>query len=243
MKLTLLLPALVLGLIISTSSETLAFGGAPGGPFSNGSFFSNEGTFSAVVRGENLTGILQFSTTAGAGAAFQIVTEDPTTGSPTLLDTNSGRGSTGVATIYYDGDTYIGNSQGALDPQASTMTVMFQADSRQQGQSTQDISIEEVTTSGNTTKVNESQLNYFDSLYINGSANCKTSNAFPNQKFQGDGEAEIQFMNFNGITPLVDADFFPISVTGVRLSNTASSFYTDNVQAPSVSRVSTLVTP
>jgi hypothetical protein len=243
MKDTLLLPALVLGLIVSTSFEASAFGGAPGGPFSNGSFFSNEGTFSAVVRGENLTGTLQFSTTAGAGAAFQIVTEDPTTGSPTLLDTNSGRGSTGVATIYYDGDTYIGNSQGALDPQASTMTVMFQADSRQQGQSTQDISIEEVTTSGNVTRVNRSQLNYFDSLYINGSANCKTSNAFPNQKFQGDGEAEIQFMNFNGITPLVDADFFPISVTGVRLSNTASSFYTDNVQAPSVSRVSTLVNP
>jgi len=239
MKLTLLLPALVLGLIISTSSETLAFGGAPGGPFSNGSFFSNEGTFSAVVRGENLTGILQFSTTAEAGAPFQIVTEDPTTGSPTLLDTNSGRGSTGVATIYYDGDTYIGNSQGALDPQASTMTVMFQADSRQQGQSTQDIQIVEIT--GN--RQNRSQLNYFDSLYINGSANCKTSNAFPNQKFQGDGEAEIQFMNFNGITPLVDADFFPISVTGVRLSNTASAFYTDNVQAPSVSRISTLVNP
>jgi hypothetical protein len=120
------------------------------------------------------------------------------------------------------------------------MTVMFQADSRQQGQSTQDISIEEVTAPG---RVNRSQLNYFDSLYINGSANCKTSNAFPNQKFQGDGEAEIQFMNFNGITPLVDADFFPISVTGVRLSNTASAFYTDNVQAPSVSRISTLVNP
>jgi hypothetical protein len=237
MKLTLLIPTLATGMLMSFSYEASAFGGPPGGPFSNGSYFPNDGTFSAVVRGENLTGTLQFSTTAGAGSAFQIVTEDPITGEPKLLDTKAGRGSTGVATIYYNGDTYIGNSQGSLNPQASTMTVMFQADSRQQGQSSKDIKIADVTAGIR----DEMIINYFDSLYISGAANCKTSNALPNQKFQGDGEAEIQFINFDGVTPFVAAESFPFSVTGVRLSNTSSSFYTDKVQAPSVSRVSTLV--
>ena len=96
---SLLLSALAVGLVLCTSSEVRAFGGPPGGPFSNGSYFPNDGTFSAVVRGENLTGTLQFSTTSGAG--------------PEAVGGTGGIGSTGVATIYFDGDTYQGNSQGA----------------------------------------------------------------------------------------------------------------------------------
>ena len=234
---SLLITTLTLSFALSTPSESLAFGGPPGGPFSNGSYFSNEGTFSAVVRGENLTGTLQFSTTEGAGAPVQFEVVDPNTGNPTLLDTNSGQGSTGVSTIYYDGDTFQGNSQGSLNSEASTMTVMFQADFQQQGQQ-EDIFVSEVIV-GNT---NQREINYFDSVYLSGAANCRTSNAFPNQKFEGDGEAEMQNLLFpGGGTPIVNAIAFPISVSGVRLSNTTSNFFVSDVQAPSVNRINTVI--
>ena len=201
-----------------------AFGGPPGGPFSNGSYFPNDGTFSAVVRGTDAAGILQFSTTSG----------------------NTGIGSSGVSTIYYDGDTYIGNSQGAYDPSASTMMVNFQAGSQGQGQWTIDV-IKSVLNSSNSTDTGKTipyqQVNFFDSLYLNGYADCKTSNSFPNQKFSGSGKAELQILKFNGNIPFLDAVDFPIAVSGVRLSNTASTFTQTAVRPPSFNQFILLSNP
>jgi hypothetical protein len=228
----LLLGCLVAMLQFICLHEACAFGGAPGGPFSNGSYFPNDGTFSAVVRGENLTGTLQFSTPSNAS-------------------------STGVASVYYDGDTYLGNSQGATNPADSTMTVNFQADAEGQGQNeilVQTPVVTQVTTlatgaNGTITPVQTQQTEfevtreilYFDSLYLNGAAECKTSNAFPNQKFEGAGEAELQYYVFSGNTPVLDAVRIPLSVTGVRLSNTSSTFATAEVRPPSVNEFSVLV--
>lgn len=234
----LLIGSLAAVLQLISSPEALAFGGAPGGPFSNGSYFPNDGTFSAVVRGENLSGTVQFSTTAGSGA--------------------TGAGSTGVATIFYDGDTFQGNSQGAYNPQASTMTVNFQADVEGQGQNSIIVQTPVTTTettnvinpltgqvtpvqTSNTQFVPTRQYQFFDSLYLNGAAECKTSNAFPNQKFSGSGEAEFQQLEFAGNTPFLDAVRLPITITGVRLSNTASTFTTANVRPPSQNEFSLLV--
>ncbi len=228
----LLIGSLVAMLQFSSAPEARAFGGAPGGPFSNGSYFPNDGTFSAVVRGENLSGTVQFSTTSGSGT--------------------SGNGSTGVSTIYFEGDTFLGNSQGAYNPQASTMEVNFQADVQGQGQNTIDVetpvttfgtstSNGVVTNTSTTTFQTTRQILYFDALYLNGVANCKTSNAFPNQKFSGSGEAEFQQLVFTGNTPFLDAVNLPISVTGVRLSDTSSTFATADVIPPSVNSFSVLV--
>jgi hypothetical protein len=228
----LLIVSLVAILQLTSVPEAHAFGGAPGGPFSNGSYFPTDGTYSAVVRGENLSGTVQFSTTAGSG--------------------ETGAGSTGVSTIYYDGDTYIGNSQGAYNPQASTMAVNFQADVQGQGQNS--ISVQTpvttfgtstsngvVTNTATTTFQTTEQILYFDSLYLNGYAECKAANAFPNQKFSGSGEAQFQQLNFSGATPFLDAVSIPISVSGVRLSNTSSTFATADVRPPSVNEFSVLV--
>lgn len=228
----LLIGSLVAILQLTSAPEARAFGGAPGGPFSNGSYFPNDGTFSAVVRGENLSGTVQFSTTAGSG--------------------ETGAGSTGVSTIYYDGDTYLGNSQGAYNAQASTMSVNFQADVEGQGEN--DIIVQKpITTLGTSTSngvvTNTStttfqpyrQYLFFDALYLSGFANCKTSNAFPNQKFSGSGEAEFQQLVFVGNTPFLDAVSLPISLTGVRLSNTASTFATADVRPPSQNEFSILI--
>lgn len=235
---SLLLPAMALCISFATPHQLRAFGGPPGGPFSNGSYFSNNGTFSAVLRGENLTGTLQFSTTDGAGAPVQLAIEDPETGQITLQDTNSGQGSTGTATIYYDGDTFLGNSQGALNSESSTMSINFQADSQGQGQQ----EFEQVNATVNRNPGYTLQVSYFDSLYLNGAANCKTSNAFPNQKFEGSGEVELQYLNFFDDTlgyPLLESVSVPISITGVRISNTTSTFFVSAVRPPSVNHYTT----
>jgi hypothetical protein len=243
-----------------------AFGGRPGGPFSNGSYFPNDGTFSAVVRGPNLIGTLQFSTTQGSGPSSTTTSTTPAlagaapaaAATTTASSGTGGVGSTGVATIYFNGDTFRGNSQGALNPEASNIAVSFQADAQGQGEQTIEVQTP-VTTSETTNVINPltgqvtpvqttqtqfvptRQITYFDSLYINGVADCKTSNAFPNQKFQGSGQAEFQQLVYSGATPFFDAIRFDISITGVRLSNTASSFNTDDVRPPSVNAFSVLV--
>lgn len=229
----LLLGSLAAILQLTSVTEARAFGGAPGGPFSNGSYFPNDGTFSAVVRGENLSGTVQFSTSSASA-------------------------STGVSTIYYDGDSYLGNSQGSYNPQSSTMSVNFQADVEGQGQNS--IIVQKPVTTTETTNVINPltglvtpfqtfqtefvpyrEYLFFDSLYLNGYADCKTSNAFPNQKFSGSGAAEFQQLVFVGNTPFIDAVSLPISVSGVRLSNTATTFATAEVRPPSQNEFSILI--
>ena len=249
---TLWISIFVLTATLVSPPEAIAFGGAPGGPFSNGSYFSNEGTFSAVIRGENLAGVLQFSTTGGAGpvplAGQQAI--GPFQTYDVAVDALGGLGSTGVATIYYDGDTFAGNSQGAYNPAASTIAVNFQANMPGQGQ--QDMSVATPVTDpnqtlnpiGDLTNLINYQITrrylYFDSVYFNGFAECEASDAFPNQKFAGSGEAELQFLDFSSGTPALVAQRLSLSVTGVRLSNVASSFATRNVTPPSVNSLSVL---
>ena len=237
MKLTLLLPCLATGMILSTSYEADAFGGPPGGPFSNGSYFPTDGTFSAVVRGENLSGTLQFSTTSGAGPGAQELVNDAD-GNPSLIDTGRGVGSTGIATIYYNGDTFRGNVQGSNNPAESTLNLNFQADSQGQGEQ----GFEQINATVNNTPGYTIQVSYFDSLYFNGFANCKTSNSFPNQKFEGSGEAELQYLDFTDDDlgyPFLGSESVPVSVSGVRLSNTASTFNVSDTRPPSVNHYTT----
>jgi hypothetical protein len=240
-----------LGIALSFSSESLAFGGPPGGPFSNGSYFPSDGTFSAIVRGENLTGTLQFSTTTGTGAEG---------------DQIGGLGSTGVATIYFNGDTFRGNSQGSLNSRSSAMAINFQVGAELSGLQVYDINeiVDLGVTTQETTTVNPdgstvtvktetpnrqiapvSQVQYFSSWFLSGAINCKTSNAFPNQKFNGTGVAQVQFLQFadgttGGEAPVLMTEDLNISVSGVRLSNVASAFQVSQVRAPWVGQVTVL---
>lgn len=235
---------------LSASPLALALGGSPGGPFSNGSYFPNEGTFSAVVRGENLSGVLQFSTTGGAGPVPESGQEVTGNFQPYDTEANAigGLGSTGVAMIYYDGDSLAGNSQGAFDPAASSMMINFQASLPGQGQ--QDVSVQNPVTNfvyvngtatpDSVTFEDTQRYLYFDSVLLSGFAECQTTDAFPNQKFSGTGEAELQFLDFSSGAPTLVAQALSLSVTGVRLSNVASTFATRNVIPPSVNSLSIL---
>ena len=267
MSYSLLLPAFILGISLAIPSQVRAFGGPPGGPYSNGSYFPNDGTFAAVVRGENLTGTLQFSTTEGSGPTGAAVSTTDKydfgfgfgeTSQTTTQEATGGIGSTGVATIFYDGDTFTGNSQGSPNSVDSTMTVTFQAAIVGQGEQTIEVETPvttQVTTlvenpiTGIVTPVQTEQTEfqvtrkilYYDSLYLNGFADCRTTNKFPNQKFEGTGQAEFQQLVFTGDTPFLDAVSFPVSVTGVRLSNASQAFNSQNIRTPSVNEFSVLV--
>ena len=81
-----------------------------GNPFGNGTFFQTTGTFSAVVRGENLSGTMLFSTGVSTNTA--------------------GTNSSGTTTISYlgspDGTTragiYTGNATGMWDPSSGAIS-------------------------------------------------------------------------------------------------------------------------
>ena len=198
-------------------TDAQAFGGKPGGPFSNGSYFPNDGTFSAVLRAADLIGTLQFSTSSSSA-------------------------STGTAVIYNEGDTYIGNSSGAFNAGAKSIAVTFQADVKGQGQQEATVQKEIYNTvNGTTTRETTDfrKIGYFDSLNCNGYADCKTSNDFPTQKFSGTGSAVFQNIIYPGDSPEFNAsEPKEFSVSGVRLSNSASQFSTKEITPPYVNEFS-----
>jgi hypothetical protein len=263
MKKTSTLAPLLIGSFVAILQFTLApearsFGGSIGGPFGNDSYFSNVGTFSAVIRGKNLVGTVQFSTTDNAGSSVFADGNDyyhsVASLSASSISTTGGIGSTGVSVIYNEGQTYRGNSNGIYDPSANEMTVMFQGSFPGQGEE----KFETITELGSANPLN---VKYFDAFYINGAAICQVSNDYPNQTFKGKGQANLTFFNFDGSIPLLQGNdqtliqtggsasnptysnrvgsnkyFKPINVTGVRVSNTASTFATATVVPPSFNK-------
>jgi hypothetical protein len=93
-----------------------------GNPFGNGTFFNTSGTFSAVVRGQNLSGTILFSTGANTNTS---------SGSTAGLNsiTNTGFGIQGVSpgssVIVYEGNTYQGNAAGLWNPSSGDVSGQF----------------------------------------------------------------------------------------------------------------------
>ncbi len=220
-----------------------AFGKPPSTPTSNGSNFPNQGTFSAVVRGMNLSGTVEFSTSGGAQPV-----EGATTGS----------GSSGSSQIYYNGTLLSGNAQGNYDPQASTMSVSFEADADGQGQRSYSLNQQVVTTSVFTesrvlpvvgpynpnpppnpeqtfTNTPFFQVRLFDCYFINGSAVCSVSKTQQTQNFKGEGNAQYQELQTppNDVVPRVVTTDLRISVSGTRISDNVVTFATATVRPPS----------
>ena len=211
-------------------TDAQAFGGKPGGPFSNGTYFPNDGTFSAVLRATDLVGTLQFSTSSSSV-------------------------SSGTAVVYNEGTHYYGNSSGAFNPSSKEITVQFQASSEGQGQQSftyqETIQVDNTTTTidpetGQSTSVTETTIldgnsttySYFDSSFCTGQVTCKTKNDFPNQKFSGTGTTDFKNLvtDENANAPFVSPTTYKdVTVTGVRLSNTATAFTSVDVRPPTVS--------
>ena len=188
-----------------------------GNPFGNGTFFSNTGTFSAVIRGENLSGTMLFSTGVNdSGAA----SNGPTAMSP---------GTGGSTVIVFQGNTYQGNAAGMWNPSSGSVSGQFWGGQTLSGSNSSTIFPEiypgvdtntwplilQVTSNQLVTYTNIIGTNlvptiqsipvtnviaiepvgtnvYQDSVYMNGSFQGQMQNAYPNQTFTAFGTAQQQ---------------------------------------------------
>jgi hypothetical protein len=254
--LQLLGKALLAVLLISQFSQSARAGASNknGNPYGNGTFFQTAGTFSAVVRGENLSGTMLFSTGVSTNA---------------LLATPS---SGGTCTIIYQGYTYQGNASGIWDPSSGSVNGEFWGGQTLSGSNAVSVypeiyntnlfpvlinivtnqiltnsvpvgtNIVFVTTNvllTNTINVMPQGSNYFqDSLYMNGSFNGQMQNQYPNQTFNAQGTITQQQLypqqitntttNGEGTQPVQMSA--PLNITcyvqGVRISDSYTSFNT-----------------
>jgi len=209
-----------------------------GNPFGNGTFFSNTGTFSAVVRGENLSGTIYFSTGADSNAA----------------STNN---SSGSSLISYEGYTYTGNSDASWNPSSSQISGQLNGGQLLSGTNTSsaistnpptiidvvtnvivtNTTVDPFTGATNSTASNivttnqtvigtVGQNTYNDALYMSGSFGGSVSDSYPNQTFSASGNVIQQQITppSGGDPATVDSVTIPISVSGVRISDEITSF-------------------
>lgn len=189
-----------------------------GNPFGNGTFFSDSGNFSAILRSTNaFLGVVQFTTGSTNG-------------------TLSGSTNSGVAAVYADGIQYLGSAFGTINTPAQTIAVTYSGIA---GALITQLPTLEATaildTNGITIGYTYSSgvTNFSSSNSCNGSFQAKLQNSYPNQIFSGQGEATARFstLGYNTLTntnppPLTYINYTPtnyiipyvVSVQGSRLN-------------------------
>jgi len=201
------IPSLALSIFVTVMASSLnsSHAGASnknGNPFGNGTFFQSTGTFSSVIRGQNLSGTMLFSTGT---------------------DTNGGStNSSGNCVISYlgspDGFTtpgvYTGNANGMWDPSSGAISGQFWGGYTLSGTNSTTIYPEIYnsntfpvyinvvsnvvvggvsTTVTNTIAVAPVGSNSFnDTAFMNGSFDGSVQNKYPNQTFSAPGTIMIQ---------------------------------------------------
>ena len=225
-----------LSLVLFSASGHLHAGASnkSGNPFGNGTFFQNTGTFSAVVRGQNLSGTMIFST-----------------GANTNTSTNSATGSSsGTTTISYLGDAtgstpgiYNGNAVGMWDPSSGSISGQLWGGVTLSGSGTltvyPDIANPQAISVGtNTIYVTSVGTDrYNDTAYMSGNFSGNTANTYPNQTFTASGTLLEQELapqaDTTGSQPLkMGNNSIAITVQGLRISDNYSSFSTVSNSIP-----------
>jgi hypothetical protein len=100
---------LVIFLAIITSPVAMAFSQNNGDPFSNGTFFPDEGTFQTTVRGKNLSGVATFSTSGDSSTS------------------SSNSTSSGSFSVSYQGLSYSGNVDASMDSADGSIAATMEA--------------------------------------------------------------------------------------------------------------------
>jgi hypothetical protein len=202
--------------LVSLSDLRAGASNKSGNPFGNGTFFSDAGTFSAVVRDTN-----------GFLGTLQIVTS--ATNSTTNAASNSG-----VCTVYAEGQQFLGSSFGAINSSAQTIAVTYFGIT-----SAQNVALPVVTylpgSIGTNTIIvpNYGLTNFILSNNVAGQFTAKLANSYPNQTFSGNGQACVFIQQANYTTTNFSngtnqnlvyiyevtntKTFYNPSVTGVRL--------------------------
>jgi hypothetical protein len=206
-----------LSLVLFSASGHLHAGASnkSGNPFGNGTFFQNTGTFSAVVRGQNLSGTMIFST-----------------GANTNTSTNSATGSSsGTTTISYLGGTdsngatapagiYTGNATGTWDPSSGTISGQIWGGYSLSGSNSVNVATYDPITG--LTNYGTKYIN--DASYMSGNFYGSAQNSYPNQTFTAQGTLVQQELAGTSLD-LVEITI-PISVQGLRIADSYSTFST-----------------
>jgi hypothetical protein len=208
--------AVVTTALVSLSDLRAGASNKSGNPFGNGTFFSDAGTFSAVVRDTN-----------GFLGTMQIVT------SATNTTTNAASNS-GVCTVYAEGQQFLGSSFGAINSSAQTIAVTYFGITTAQNVALPTVTYISGAVGSNTVVTpNYGLTNFSLSNNVAGQFSAKLANSYPNQTFSGNGQtcvfiqqANYTTTNFGigGSTNLAYVysvtnikTFYNPSVTGVRL--------------------------
>jgi hypothetical protein len=215
-----------------------------GNPFGNGTFFQTTGTFSAVVRGENLSGTMLFSTGANTNGGT----------------TNSSGGSTTISYLgspdgFSRAGIYIGNATGMWDPSSGAISGQIWGGLSLSGTNSTRVFPEIyntplfpspiITVSGtgvtNIVYVEPVGSNSFnDTAFMSGNFSGSTQNKYPNQTFTAQGTMVQQQLypqivdTSEGTVPVqMAADLLiPVTVQGVRISDNYSTFSTVSNSVP-----------
>ncbi|MEI6345007.1 MAG: hypothetical protein WCP41_06580 [Verrucomicrobiota bacterium] len=140
-----------------------------GNPFGNGSQYGNDGTFSAIIRGADLTGVTQFSTYGGSGSV--------TTG--LLRNTNVTGGTNaanvpGQASIFLQGQAYRAITTAVIDSAANEISAVFSQITGIPYNTQNGATVVTITNSGT-------------NVVTGGAFIANLKNSFPNQTFSGTG--------------------------------------------------------
>jgi len=139
-----------------------------GNPFGNGSQYGNDGTFSAVIRGADLTGVTQFSTYGGSGSV--------TTGllrNTNVTGTNAAN-VPGQASIFLQGQSYRAITTAVIDSAANEISAVFSQITGIPFNIQNGANVLTITNSGT-------------NVVTGGAFNANLKNSFPNQTFSGTG--------------------------------------------------------
>ena len=191
--------------ILFFGQSNLQAGGhnASGNPYGNGTFFTDTGTYTAIFRGQNLTGLTEFSVGPDVGS------NSVTTTSQQVPETGSGI--PGWVSVYFNGITFVGPADSVTDIAANQIASSF-------------VLMQVGTGNGAAFGIQQGQgaLTY-NSTY-SGAWTATLQNAYPNQTFNGNGSLSLgQVMNTTDANngKLITYQF---QVTGMQISSSVSTF-------------------
>jgi hypothetical protein len=207
-----LVAALLAGAIFLTSSQL--FAGASnksGNPFGNGSPYANDGTFSAIMRGADMTGVTEFSTYGGSGSVT----------SGLLRNTNVSGTNTanipGQASIYLEGQAYRAITTAVIDSSANQIAAVLSQITGITYNAQQGTTVVTITNSGT-------------NVVSGGAFTANLQNNYPNQTFSGAGTI--------GWSSVLSNPLYILVTNTVRTTNYT---YTTNVDVNNLQTSSTTV--
>lgn len=98
-----------------------------GNPYGNGTFFNNSGTYTAIMRGQNLMGVTQFNIFADGlypSSGWNML-NGASSNNVQPGQTNPGSGTPGFVSLYYNGSSYNGPAFSVVDPGGSQIGSVF----------------------------------------------------------------------------------------------------------------------